>query len=115
MSCASSQRLEYVSITPIPPVPHDARPNSASGAAWSRPVEVRPAVAEGEGVRGCAGWVGLKTLVAGLAKGKGEGDIPSHVDDTRCFSLVFSGNSAVGLLVPHAVASPHTITGPVTS
>jgi len=47
------------------------------------------------------GWVGLKTLVAGLTKSKGgEGDIPSHVDDARCLSLVFSGNSAVRCLSP---------------
>ena len=46
-----------------------------------------------------AGWVGLKTLVAGLTKSKGEGDIPSHVDDLRCLSLVFSGNSAVRTLM----------------
>lgn len=52
-------------------------------------------------LHGCsaAGWVGLKTLVAGLTKNKGEGDIPSHVDDLRCLSLVFSGNSAVGILM----------------
>ena len=47
-----------------------------------------------------AGWVGLKTLVAGLTKSKGEGDIPSHVDDLRCLSLVFSGNSAVRTQTP---------------
>lgn len=42
--------------------------------------------------------MGLKTLVAGLTKSKGEGDIPSHVDDLRCLSLVFSGNNAVSHL-----------------
>ncbi len=43
--------------------------------------------------------MGLKTLVAGLTKSKGEGDIPSHVDDLRCLSLVLSGNSAVRTLI----------------
>jgi len=46
------------------------------------------------------GWVGLKTLVVGLTKSKGEGDIPSHVEDKHCFSLVFSGNSAIHLELP---------------
>ena len=39
--------------------------------------------------------MGLKTLVAGLTKSKGEGDIPSHVTDDRCLSILLSSNSAV--------------------
>lgn len=48
-----------------------------------------------------AGWVGLKTLVAGLTKSKAaDAEIPSHVDDAKCFSIVFSSNSAVHLELP---------------
>ena len=49
-----------------------------------------------------AGWVGLKTLVAGLTKSKGgsESEIPSHVDDSRCFSIVFKNKTAIHLELP---------------
>ena len=49
-----------------------------------------------------AGWVGLKTLVAGLTKSKGgsQSEIPSHVDDARCFSIVFKNKTAIHLEVP---------------
>ena len=45
--------------------------------------------------------MGLKTLVAGLTKSKAiDAEIPSHVDDAKCFSIVFSGTSAVHLELP---------------
>ena len=48
-----------------------------------------------------AGWVGLKTLVAGLTKSKlADSEIPCHVDDNKCFSIIFSSNSALHLELP---------------
>ena len=49
-----------------------------------------------------AGWVGLKTLVAGLTRSKGssESEIPSHVDDSRSFSIVFKNKTAIHLELP---------------
>lgn len=45
--------------------------------------------------------MGLKTLVAGLTKSKlADSEIPSHVDDAKCFSIVFSSNSALHLELP---------------
>ena len=46
--------------------------------------------------------MGLKTLVAGLTKSKGgsESEIPSHVDDARCFSIVFKNKTAIHLELP---------------
>lgn len=51
---------------------------------------------------GVSGWVGLKTLVAGLTRSKGssESEIPSHVDDSRCFSIVFKNKTAIHLELP---------------
>ena len=39
--------------------------------------------------------------MAGLTKSKAvDAEIPSHVDDLKCFSIVFSNNSAVHLELP---------------
>jgi hypothetical protein len=48
-----------------------------------------------------AGWVGLKTLVAGLGgKSKTDDSIPEGVDDHKSFSIVFTSNSAIHLELP---------------